>query len=54
MFKIRIRNEKLKGTTAGKKIRSWDEYENNTILDCQKRKVWMRIRKHLDRVLYTS
>lgn len=54
MFKIHIRDEKLKGATAGKKIRSWDAYASNTILDCQKRKMWMRRRKYLDRVLYTS
>lgn len=54
MLKIRIKDEKLKGTTAGKKIRSWDEYASYTILDYQKRKNWMTIRKYLDRALYTS
>lgn len=54
MLKIRIKDEKLKGITAGKKIRSWDEYASYTILDYQKGKIWMRIRKYLDRALYTS
>jgi len=28
MLKIHIEDEKFKGVTAGKKIRSWDEYTN--------------------------